>query len=449
MFSRSKSLPRGTGVSPVRNDLRIGLQSIWKSSTHGRDARATGRVVRAALVFVIAFCATVRAEDWPQWRGPRGDGTSLETGIPTHWSATENVRWKTPIPGGGHSSPIVSGDRIFLTTCIEDTNQRMLLCLDRVNGKILWQKEVLKAPLEHKHDLNSYASATPATDGKHVWISFFEEPRIELVCYDFEGNEIWRRSPGEFHSVHGFCSSPVLYNDLLILNCDQDAPAYIVAYDKDSGAEKWRADRPNRTRSYCTPIIRNLAGREQLLLSGSKCVASYDPADGKQLWLVDGPTEQFVASLVVTDGIVFVTGGFPTLHLIAINPDGSGNVTQSKVLWHEHRGVSYVPSPIAAGDWFFLVSDDGVATCWDAKAGTMLWKHRLGSHHSASPVSIEGNLFFTSDDGETFVFKAAPKFELIARNPLGEGCRASPAVSHGQLFVRTLHSLFCIDSAGK
>ena len=406
------------------------------------------RCVSAVLLLVTSLSATVCAENWPQWRGARGDGTSTEASVPIHWSATQNVRWKTPIPGKGHSSPIVWGGRIFVTSCIEAQEQRMLLCLDRRTGQILWQKEVLRAPLEKKHDLNSYASATPATDGEHVWVAFFEQPRIELVCYDMDGNEIWRRSPAEFHSIHGFCSSPILYRDMVILNCDQDAPACIIAYDK-AGSERWRADRPNRTRSYCTPIIRTLAGREQLLLSGSKCVASYDPITGQQLWTVDGPTEQFVASLVSTDGIVFVTGGFPTLHLIAIDPSGGGNVTRSKVLWHVQRGASYVPSPIAAGDFFFVVSDDGIASCWQAKTGTMMWRHRLGAHHSASAVSAAGNLYFTADSGDTFVLKAAPTFQLLSANSLGEECRASPAISGGEVFLRGLHNLYCISQGGR
>lgn len=408
----------------------------------------TARTARwaPALLFALCLAPLARAEDWPQWRGPRGDGTSIETNVPTHWSATENVRWKTAIPGTGHSSPVVAGDRIFVTTCLEGDQARELLCLDRGSGKILWQREVLKAPLEHKNRLNSYASGTPATDGKHVWVAFFQIPKIELACYDFDGKEVWRKSPGEFHSVHGFCSSPVLYKDLLILNCDQDSPsACIVAYDRNSGEEKWRTPRPNQTRSYCTPIVRELAGRRQLLLSGSKCVASYDPDTGKQLWIVDGPTEQFVASLVVADDVVFVTGGFPTLHLLGINPEGTGNVTDSQVLWHEHGAVaSYVPSPIAAGDWFFVVSDGGIASAWDAKTGKMLWKERLGQHHSASPISANGNLYFPADNGDTFVLKAGPTFELVTKNSIGEDVRASPAIADGELFLRGVHNLYCI-----
>jgi hypothetical protein len=410
-----------------------------------REALPLRFFISLATSVLVITCTTLRAEDWPQWRGPRGDGTSIESNIPVRWSTTENVRWKTPIPGKGHSSPIVWGDRIFLTTCLEGDQERMLLSLDRVSGKILWQSEVLKSPLEKKHKLNSYASATPATDGKYVWVAFFQVPRIELVCYDFDGKEVWRQSPGEFHSVHGFCSSPIIYKDMVILNCDQDSEAAcIVAYDRASGTEKWRTERPNRTRSYCTPIIRTFSGREQLMLSGSKSVASYDPNTGKQLWLVDGPTEQFVASLVDTDGIVFCTGGFPTLHLIGINPEGSGNVTKSNVLWHDHRAASYVPSPIAAGDWFFVVSDGGVATCWEAKTGNLLWKERLGSHHSASPVSAGGNLYFPADNGDIFVLKAGPTYQLLSQNSLGEECRASPAISRGELFVRTMNNLYCI-----
>lgn len=382
--------------------------------------------------------------NWPMWRGPHGDGRSDEADAPTKWSAAENVTWKVPIPGKGHSSPVVWGDRIFVTSAVEPENKRVLFCLDRRDGKVLWQKTVLTAPLEKKHVLNSFASATPATDGKHVWVSFFEIPKIQLVCYDFDGNEVYRRSPGEFRSVHGFCSSPVLYKDLVILNGDQDAPAYLVAYDKETGTERWRTDRPNKTRSYCTPLVAELAGRAQMVLSGSKSVAGYDPDTGKQLWVMDGPTEQFVASLVTTDGVVFCTGGFPEHHILGIDPSGTGDVTKTHVLFHARKDVSYVPSPVAGGHWFFVVSDDGWATCYEAKTGDVKWRQRLGRHHSASAVSAGGNLYFTSDAGETFVVKAGPQFELVSKNELGDECYASPAISRGQVHIRSLHSLWCI-----
>jgi hypothetical protein len=325
----------------------------------------------------------------------------------------------------------------------------LLLCLSRLDGRILWQREVLTARLERKHNLNSFASSTPVTDGRHVWATFLESPRMQAVCYDFDGREIWRRSPGEFHSVHGFCSSPILYKDMLIINGDQDAEAWIVALDKTNGGERWRADRPNRTRSYCVPIIVKAAGKTQLVLSGSKCVASYDPDTGEQIWIIDGPTEQFVSSLVYGDGVLFLTAGFPTYHLMGIRPDGHGDVTHSHVLWHDTHAADYVPSPIAHGSYFFWVNDNGIAGCVDAKTGKREWTQRLGKHHSASPVSAGGYLYFPDDDGNTYVLKAGPKFELVSKNPLGDECYASPAVAHGEIFIRTLHNLYCIGKTDK
>jgi outer membrane protein assembly factor BamB len=408
------------------------------------------RIVAASLgVLVLLQPPVAQSEDWPGWRGPRGDGTSNESNIPVHWSKTDNIAWKADVPGKGHSSPVVWGDRIFLTTCIEEEQKRVLLCLDRRDGKLLWQRVVLTAPLEKKHRLNSYASSTPATDGEHVWVSFLAYPNMQVACYDVDGNKVWQVSPGEFHSVHGFCSPPIRYKDLVILNGDQDAEAWLVALDQATGKERWRADRPNRTRSYCPPLLVDAAGRTQLVLSGSKCVASYDPDTGKQLWIIDGPTEQFVASLVFADNLLFLTAGFPEHHIMAIRPDGTGNVTKSAIVWRDTRGAAYVPSPIAHGDHFFIVSDEGMASCLEAKTGKRAWMERLGHHHSASPVSAGDYLYFPADDGVTWVLKAGPRFQVVSQNDLGEECYSSPAIAHGQLFVRTLHHLWCIGHGSK
>src|SRR5262249_21276578 len=248
------------------------------------------------------------------------------------------------------------GDRVFLTTCLENEQQRVLLCLDRRDGKVRWQHVVVTSKLERKHKLNSFASSTPATDGKHVWVTFLEDPNMIVACYDVEGNEVWRTSPGEFHSVHGFCSPPILYKDLLIVNGDQDAKAYLVALEQATGKERWRTDRPNRTRSYCPPLLIDAAGRKQIVLSGSKGVASYDPDTGAQIWLINGPTEQFVASLVFLDGLLFLTAGYPEHHIMAIRPDGAGDVTKTHIVWRDTKYCSYVPSPIAHDRYFFVVS---------------------------------------------------------------------------------------------
>jgi outer membrane protein assembly factor BamB len=397
----------------------------------------------ALTLFLVTGGA--RADDWPAWRGPHGNGVSDEKDIPIRWSKTSNVAWKVPLPGQGYSSPIIWGNRIFLTTCLEKELKRVLLCLDRTNGRLLWEPVVLTSKLERKHSLNSYASSTPATDGRHVWVSFLQDHDIEVACYDFQGKPVWKRSPGRFYSVHGFCSSPILYKDMVIINGDQDAKAYIVALDKATSEERWRADRPNRTRSYCAPLIIDAAGKKQLVLSGSKCVASYDPDTGKQHWLIDGPTEQFVASPVFLEKVIFITGGFPEHHLLGIRPDGKGNVTRTHVLWHHQTtAASYVPSPIARGKYFFVVSDGGMASCYDAKTGKRQWITRLGRRHSASAVAAGDGLYFPDDDGTTWVVKAGPKFQRVSKNELGEACFASPAIARGQIFIRTVGHLYCI-----
>jgi outer membrane protein assembly factor BamB len=408
--------------------------------------RVRVRALFAWLAFLMLATAAP-AGDWPLWRGPRGDGISGETNLPVRWSRTDNIAWKTPIPGKGHSSPIVWSDRIFVTTCTEEDQKRLLLCLNCHNGKIVWQSVVLTARLEGINRLNSRASSTPATDGRHVWVTFLDDPNVIVACYDFEGHQVWKRSPGTFSSRHGFCSSVVPYRDTIIVNVDQDGNGYLVALDGATGATRWQTARPNNTRSYCAPILIEAAGRQQLVLSGSKCVASYNPDDGKLWWIIDGPTEQYVSSLVFGNDLLFLTAGFPTYHYLAIRPNGSGNVTHTNILWHLRpptREGDYVPSPIAHGRWFFAVSDNGWASCYEAQTGKRMWLQRLGRHHSASPVCAEGRLYFTADNGETFVLTASGLFDLISSNPLGEECYASPAISYGHIFLRAAHHLYCI-----
>ena len=266
-----------------------------------------------------------------------------------------------------------------------------------------------------------------------------------VAAYDFAGKPRWSARPGPFASVHGFCSSPLLYRDKVLLNGDHDGDSYLVALSRTDGRVLWKTPRENHTRSYCTPLLRQLAGREQMILSGNICVASYDPNDGRRLWVIDGPTEQFVASPVYSErtGLVLITGGYPDHHILAIRPDGTGNVTDTHIAWRTTRGVSYVPSPIIEGPYFLIIADSGVAHCYQAGSGELMWTHRLGEEH-ASLVSAEGRVYFLNDKGVTTVVKAAPAYEALAQNELGEKCFASPAISHGQIFVRGARHLFCI-----
>ena len=386
------------------------------------------------------------AENWPAWRGPRGDGTSNEKNVPVKWSDTQNIAWKTPIPGKGHASPIVWERHIFVVTAIKEKKQRILLCLDRNDGKILWQRVVLEAPLERINRLNSYASSTPATDGKKVYISFLDVDKMFVAAYDFDGNNVWEVRPGVFASMHGYCSSPVIWKDKLIVNGDHDGPSYIIALNRTTGKTIWKTPRPNKTRSYCAPIIRRIDGRNQMVLSGTMCVASYDPDNGRQHWIIDGPTEQFVASIVYNGELLFMTCGYPEHFIQAIRPDGHGNVTDTHVLWQKDRDCSYVPSPITFGPYFLIVSDTGIATCFEAKTGKSLWRKKLGRHYSASLVSADGLVYFLSDQGVMTVVKPGQDLNIVARNELGENTYASPAISNGQFFIRTDKNLYCIGT---
>jgi outer membrane protein assembly factor BamB len=403
----------------------------------------------SSLTLTLAVTLPTAAEDWPVWRGPRSDGTVSDTGYPLTWSATENVKWKTELPGTGHSSPVVSKGKVFVTGCVEAEKKRVLYCVDRASGKLLWERVAVVADLEKKHNENSWASSTPAADGERVYVTFWDKPHLRVYCYDHAGNLLWEKTPGEFHSVHGFGCAVTLHKDLVIVNADQDAPkgqaAYLVALDRKTGEERWRADRPNKLRSYCPGVVVEAGGRAQLVLTGSKCVASYDPDTGKQLWLVNGPTEQFVSSVVLHDGVLLLTAGFPQHWVMAIDPTGSGNVTKSHVLWSKLGEGGYVPSPVARGGMLFLVDDKGVASCWDAKTGKQHWKERLGGKgHHASAVAADGRVYFVSDDGITFVVKAAAEYEVLAKNVLGERVFASPAFSDGEVFVRGAKHLWCL-----
>lgn len=403
---------------------------------------------RRGLLGLMALAAmgvsAAEAENWPGFRGPRGDGTSLETGLPVRWSGSENVAWKVPIPGRGHASPVVWGDRIFVVSALEEKEERILLCLDRPSGKTLWQRTVLKSPLEQIHRLNSYASSTPLTDGERVYVTFLDRDRMFVAAYDFAGKRLWEVRPGPFASKHGYSSNPVLYKDKIIVNGDHDGEGFIVALDRKSGKTVWKTQRPNNTRSYCTPLIRQINGEPHMMLTGSMCVASYNPENGALQWIMDGPTEQFVAAPVYNGKLLFITAGYPELHIVAIRPDGKGKIAEEHIAWRTRRGAGYVPSPIVTGPYFLNVSDGGFLGCWLADTGEQLWNERTAGHTSASPILADSLVYVQSDRGVTTVVRPGKTFEKVAENPLGEETYASPVVSQGQLFLRGVNHLYAI-----
>jgi hypothetical protein len=421
------------------------------------------RVVLVVVSFAFTL-STVSAENWPGWRGPRGDGSSFDKNAPMKWNGEtgENIAWKVPIPGVGHASPVIWQDHVFLVTCIEESLERVLLCLDRSNGKERWRRTVFKAPLESKHNLNSRASGTPATDGKLVYVTFLQvdgqtvpapnvgTPRpitpgqMVVAAYDFEGNRKWLVKPGEFVSAHGYSSCPVIYKDFVIVNGDHDGDGYVLALNKNTGKTEWKVKRKHGIRSYVTPIIREAAGRTQMVMSGSQTVVSYDPNTGSRHWEIEGPTEQFVASMVFNGELFFMAAGFPTYHVLGIRPDGQGDVTDTHVAWHAKNVKCYVPSPVVVDNYLLVADDRGTANCFDAKNGERLWQERLGKHFSASLVHANGLAYFIADDGITKIVQPGAELKVLAENKLGEHTFASPAISDGQLFVRGEKNLYCI-----
>ncbi len=401
------------------------------------------------LLPVWTPCAA--AENWPAWRGPRGDGTSLETNAPTQWSATQNIVWKTAVPGAGHSSPIVWADRVFTATAFSEKQERALLCFERRAGKLLWCRTVLIAPLEPKSGENSFASGTPATDGEKVYVAFLEVKQVVVAAFDFNGQPLWLVRPGEFQNDHGFSSSPILYDDKVILSAQGKQGNFLVALSRVDGHTLWKNVLGNPSNSFGQPLARLLAGRPQLILCGDKAVTSFDPKNGERLWFVENPCTDFVMTPVFSEqaGLLLSSSSWPKKELQAIKPDGRGNVTETKIAWKSVAGAPYVPSPIAVDRFFLTIGESGnEICCFEAATGRMLWHEPFGHAH-ASPVTAGGLVYFLNDKGLTCVVKPGEKCDRVAANDLGEKCFASPALSGGQIFLRGATNLYCIGAAGK
>jgi outer membrane protein assembly factor BamB len=398
---------------------------------------------------LVLSIATTHAENWPCWRGPRGDGTCIETNIPTEWDPA-GALWKTELPGQGHASAIVWSDRVLTVTALPATRERVLLCLDRNTGKILWQQTVVVGPLPKLHPQNSHASGTPATDGRRIHVAFRVGDDIVVAAHDFAtGRQLWLVRAGTHTGEWGFSNEPVLFKDKVIVDGDSKGDSFLIALGREDGKTHWRVNRTNKGISYSAPLIRELAGRTQLIQCGDRCVTSFDPDTGRELWKVDGPSEEFVATPVYSEkaGLVFVSSSWPKRVILAIRPDGSGNVTQTHIAWQDTKGAPYVPSMIVAGDFLLSINNSGVAFCYEAATGKVLWQQKLGRHH-ASPVLVAGLVFFINDDGQVNVIKPAAQFERVATYELGQSCYASPAISDGQVFLRGFEHLFCFGRKG-
>jgi len=428
-----------------------------------------------ALV-LTSSAGAVTESAWPQWRGPSGQGVSNEKNLPAEWTATKNIKWKTAIPGRGHSSPIVWGNRIFLTTAIEgdlvpgakavkhmDGDKEFLhpdsvgadhkhlfkmICIDRDSGKIAWEQTAFEGtPYDNRHRKSSFASSTPTTDGKYVYAFFGTEG---LYAYDMSGKLMWKADLGKLGTVGmGTGTSPILYDNLLILQCDEEngAASFIVGLDKQTGKEVWRTARKVQV-SWSTPLLVRTDKRAELVTSGSEFVIAYDPASGKELWRHKGVESNAIPSPVASSDLVFISAGFPAKVAMAIKLGSTGDLADA-VVWKYNKGTAYVPSPILYGDYLYLTSDRGVLTCLDAKTGEVKYEGGrvpVPASFTASPVAVDGKILMTSEDGDTFVVKAGPKHEVVATNSVGEPVYASPAIADGHIFIRGERNLYCIGS---
>ena len=391
------------------------------------------------------------ADDWPQFRGPTGQGISSARNVPVRWSASSNIKWRASIPGRGWSSPVVSQGRVYLTTSVAarktDPVSLRALCLSAVDGKPIWDVEVFRRESSATgtlHQKNSLASPTPIVRGEQLYVHF---GHLGTAALNLQGEVLWRQTELRYESVHGNGGSPVLVEDALVINYDGAENPFVAAIDSNTGKIRWKTSRPTPARnkfSFSTPLEIELSGTRQVISAGSGMVGGYDLRDGRELWRVRyGEGFSVVPRPVFAQGLLFVASGFDRPALIAIRPDGaSGDVTESRVLWSTTRGAPHTSSALAAGEELYFVSDGGVATCTNARTGKVNWTERLEGNFSASPVSAEGRVYFQSEEGVGFVVMQGRTFELVAKNDLGEPTLASYAVVDGGLFIRSQSHLW-------
>jgi outer membrane protein assembly factor BamB len=408
------------------------------------------------LVLAAAFIVSqAAAEEWPAFRGPRGDGHAQAAGLPLEWSATRNVAWSVDLPGEGWSSPAIVGGRVYLTAAVKsgpDDYDRSLrvLCLETAGGKRVWDTQVFAqtaADSPKKHQKASHANPTPIVHGDRVYVHFGHQGSAALTL---DGKIAWANRELRYQPTHGNGGSPILVDDLLIFSCDGVDLQAAVALDAATGALRWKSPRLNnagRAFSFSTPTLIQAAGRRQVVSPASEYVMAYDPTTGRELWRVRYPGGySVIPKPVFAHGLVFVCSGYnkPVLH--AIRPDGAGDVTKSHVVWTVNRDVPHTPSLLAVGDELYMVADRGIASCLDARTGKVHWSQRLGGNFSASPVLADGRIHFQSEEGVTTVVQPGKLFRSLAVNDLGERTLASMAVAEGAIFIRTEQRLYRIQS---
>lgn len=403
---------------------------------------------RLPLVVLVLLCCAVPAlsQEWTRFRGPNGAGVVPAGDLPTRWTAGD-LAWKVALPGVGHSSPVLWGDRIFVTSAESKTGRRHLLAIDARDGRTLWS-HTSEAKAYKKHARNSFATSTPVVDADRVYVLWATPDKLVAEAFDHDGKPAWQADLGPYRSQHGYGVSPIRFDDLLIVPDDQDGSGSLNALEAATGKVRWKVPRVSKNATYSTPCVLERPGQgpELILTNWQTGVTAIDPKTGKQTWAMsvfDTKTqERSIASPVLAGDLVLVTCGFVTgkKHFVAVRPGPDG----PKEVWRFEKAVSYLPTPLVKGDRVFLCSEQGMATCMEASTGRVIWQERLPGKFSASPVCAGEHLYCVSDDGNVFVLRAGDTFEQIARNPLGEPTQSTPAVAGGRLVFRTESHLMAV-----
>jgi outer membrane protein assembly factor BamB len=382
---------------------------------------------------------------WPEFRGPGAQGHSSERGLPLEWSESSNIAWKVPVAGLGWSTPVIANGRVWLTTAVEQRGVSLrAIAFDAATGREVINVEVFKIAANRRdiNPKNSWASPTPVIDGDRIYVHFGADGTAALSQ---TGEIIWKNR-FEYQSQHGAGGSPIVYGDLLIFNCDGSDAAFVIALDKHTGKTKWKTNRGYPAdQAYTTPLVVRTGEQDQLISVGAFRVRSYEPLTGKEIWRVrydEGFSN--VPRPVFAHGLVYITTGFQQPELLAIRPDGKGDVTKTHIAWSLKRGAPLTPSPIIVGDELYVVTDGGIASCIDAKTGAVIWQSRLGGTYSASPVFAEGRLYFPAEQGVTTVIAPGKEARRLATNKLDGGHLASMAIAGGAIFLRTDTHLYRI-----
>ncbi|HTU23229.1 MAG TPA: PQQ-binding-like beta-propeller repeat protein [Gemmataceae bacterium] len=416
-------------------------------------SRSRTRRYWLTLFVLLSVHGLASAADWPRFRGPNGAGTAADKDVPVKWSDA-NVLWKTAIPGIGHSSPIVCRGRVFLQSASKDGKERWLISLDAATGDILW-KSPTSGDKAHIHNQNSLASSTPATDGQRVYAVFWDGKDIHLAAFDLKDGElVWQKNLGRFKSQHGVGHSPMLVDGKVILANDQDGSSHLLALDAKSGDTVWEVGRKPFRTCYSTPFIHvKPEGGKELIVASTAGITSYNPADGKAnwwyTWSFTAMPLRTVASPIMTSGLVVATSGDGSgvRDTIAVKLGGKGDVTSTHLAWENRKNqpFSYVPCLLARGDYLFSVHDKGFASCHLASSGEEIWYERLDAGgFTASPILVDGKIYAVAKNGSVYVYEAAAKYNLLAKNAVGERVSSTPAVADNRLFIRGEKHLFCI-----